>query len=117
MADNDNADHERRQLTFSARLFSKIIDYPAICLVTILAISAVAIGGYLDPDWPSRWKAWVQGVPAPVPEESGVSQSKEPQRFGQPRRGGRNSGGRSDAVLVIKSPSIFTPDGAVAFRQ
>jgi predicted RND superfamily exporter protein len=117
VADKLHADDDRRQLTFSARLFSKVIDYPKTCLIAIIAISAIAIGGYLDPAWPSRWMAWLKGTPAEVAEEPGVSQSNGPQRSLQPRRRGRISGGRSDAVLVVKSPSIFTPDGAAAFRQ
>lgn len=115
--DNSFSDNHRRKLSFSARLFSKVIDYPKTCLATILAISAIAVGGYLDPEWPSRWKAWVLGAPQAAAEQPTTSSASEPQRNSQPRRRGRISGGRSDAVLVVKSPSIFTPDGAAAFRE
>lgn len=117
VVDNPMLENDRSQLSFSARLFSKVIDYPKTCLTALLAISAIAIGGYLDPAWPSRWMAWARGTPAKLADAPAVSSPSEPQRNSQPRRRGRISGGRSDAVLVVKSPSIFTPDGAAAFRQ
>jgi predicted RND superfamily exporter protein len=117
VVDNPNADSMRRPVSISAKLFSKVIDYPKTCLAILLSISALAIGGYLDPAWPSRWMAWLQGSPVADAESPAISGASDAPRNSQPRRRGRISGGRSDAVLVVKSPRIFTPEGAAAFRQ
>jgi predicted RND superfamily exporter protein len=116
VADEFMSDNPYRPATVSARLFASVIDYPITCLVAILTITAVAIGGYVDPTWPERLIAWAQNSPSQETETPGLSGSS-PSQGNPPRRRGRISGGRSDAVLVIKSPSIFTPDGAAAFRR
>ncbi len=80
-------------------------------------MTGLAIGGYLDPRWPERVITALGGGPAP--SDSEVLPGGEPKDSAPspPRRRGRVSGARSDAVLVIKSPIIFTPEGAVAFRR
>jgi hypothetical protein len=116
VADEFMSDNLPVPTTMSARLFASVIDYPKTCFIAILAITAVAIGGYVDPTWPERLIALAKNSPLPEEQTPGLSGSA-PTQGNVPRRRGRISSGRSDAVLVIKSPSIFTPDGAAAFRK
>lgn len=102
------------------------MDFPRLCLALLVLLTGLAIGGYLDPDWPEKLKSrWfpnsadagiASGESSATANSSAARDSNAPRRFG--RRGGfGNSGGRSEAVLVVKSPSIFTPEGSKAFRE
>lgn len=102
------------------------MDFPRLCLALLVLLTGLAIGGYLDPDWPEKLKSrWIpnsadagiaSGESSATANSSAARDSNAPRRFG--RRGGfGNSGGRSEAVLVVKSPSIFTPEGSKAFRE
>ena len=122
------------QMSFTARLFASVIDYPKSCLALLILLTGLAIGGYLDPDWPnrlrSRWLGSSENADIASSESStkantsntsnasnsgNSGNSQGPGRFG--RRGGvGNTAGRAEAVLVVKSPSIFTPEGSQAFR-
>ncbi|MFN4904248.1 MAG: hypothetical protein ACK5LQ_03390, partial [Planctomycetota bacterium] len=119
------------QMSFTARLFASVIDYPKSCLALLILLTGLAIGGYLDPDWPnrlrSRWLGSSESADIASSESStqantsnasnsgNSGNSQGPGRFG--RRGGvGNTAGRAEAVLVVKSPSIFTPEGSQAFR-
>ncbi|MFN9509033.1 MAG: hypothetical protein ACK6AO_08480, partial [Planctomycetota bacterium] len=116
------------QMSFTARLFASVIDYPKSCLALLIALTGIAIGGYLDPDWPEKLRSrWFPKSDSSVVASSESSaqannsnsgnsaNSQGPRRFG--RRGGfGNTAGRAEAVLVVKSPSIFTPEGSQAFR-
>ena len=102
------------------------MDFPGLCLALLVLLTGLAIGGYLDPDWPEKLKSrWfpnsvdasiASGESSATANSSAARDSNAPRRFG--RRGGSgSSGGRSEAVLVVKSPSIFTPEGSKAFRE
>lgn len=102
------------------------MDFPRLCLALLILLTGLAIGGYLDPDWPGKLKSrWfpnsadagiASGESSATENSSAGSNPNAPRRFG--RRGGfGNSQGRSEAVLVVKSPSIFTPEGSKAFRE
>ena len=122
----DPSDNDPQAINLTRRIFASVMDYPGLCISLLMLLTALAIGGYLDPDWPARFTSeWF-----PSTSEAGMSavgsateaspsnggNANSPRRFG--RRGGLgNSGGRSEAVLVIKSPAIFTPEGSKAFRK
>ncbi|MFN9348185.1 MAG: MMPL family transporter, partial [Planctomycetota bacterium] len=122
---SESPEFDPKQVSFTAKLFASVIDYPKLCLTLLVLLTGLAIGGYLDPDWPeklrSRWfpnsdnSAIASGEFSPQANTTNSGNSQGPRRFG--RRGGfGNSGGRAEAVLVVKSPSIFTPEGSQAFR-
>jgi len=114
-----------KSVGFTGRLFAAVMDYPRWCLSLLILLTGLAIGGYLDPDWPeklrSRWFPSSNNAIHALEESSARTKntnsdnSNAPRRFG--RRGGfGNTAGRAEAVLVVKSPSIFTPKGSQAFR-
>ncbi|MFM8217121.1 MAG: hypothetical protein ACKN82_21100, partial [Pirellula sp.] len=122
---SDPSEFDPKQVSFTAKLFASVIDYPKLCLALLVLLTGLAIGGYLDPDWPeklrSRWfpnaanSAVASGESSTQANSSNSGNSQGPRRFG--RRGGfGNAAGRAEAVLVVKSPSIFTPEGSQAFR-
>jgi len=86
-------------------------------MAMFLLITSLAIGGYLDPEWPQRVWAKLAGVPLGTEEEDATAEARSGSSTSSLRRRGRGSGGRSEAVVVVKSPSIFTTEGAEAFRR
>lgn len=119
------------QVSLVSRLFASVMDYPLWCLALLILLTGLAIGGYLDPDWPqklqSRFVAQettasndatpqgnAQSSPQSNPRSNTRSDNSPPRRFG--RRSGIGGAGRAEAILVIKSPAIFTPEGSQAFR-
>ncbi|MFM2215899.1 MAG: hypothetical protein RL240_217 [Planctomycetota bacterium] len=122
---------ENAQVSLVSRLFASVMDYPLWCLALLILLTGLAIGGYLDPDWPqklqSRFVAQettasndatpqgnAQSSPQSNPQSNTRSDNSPPRRFG--RRSGIGGAGRAEAILVIKSPAIFTPAGSQAFR-
>ena len=112
--------------TWTGKLFGSVVDYPYWCLGLLILMTGLAIGGYLDPSWPQKLQA--RWAPSPektetVPSESSpqTGTAKAPVSNGPGRLGRRGafsgSGGRAEAVLVVKSPAIFTPEGSEAFRN
>jgi predicted RND superfamily exporter protein len=125
-SDPSDRDPKPTTTSFTARLFASVMDFPGLCLALLVLLTGLAIGGYLDPDWPEKLKSrWfpnsvdasiASGESSATANSSAARDSNAPRRFG--RRGGSgSSGGRSEAVLVVKSPSIFTPEGSKAFRE
>ena len=121
---------ENAQVSFVSRLFASVMDYPLWCLALLILLTGLAIGGYLDPDWPQKLqsrfvaqetKSDQATANGPTPAATNVTaqsnargDNSPPRRFG--RRGGFGGAGRAEAILVIKSPAIFTPEGSQAFR-
>jgi len=121
---------ENAQVSFVSRLFASVMDYPLWCLALLILLTGLAIGGYLDPDWPQKLqsrfiaqetKSDQATASGPTPAATNVNaqsnargDNSTPRRFR--RRGGFGGAGRAEAVLVIKSPAIFTPEGSQAFR-
>lgn len=111
------------QVSTVSRLFASVMDYPRWCLGLLILLTALAIGGYLDPDWPQKFRSRLGIGGVESTEEvregggsgSGNQGSQPPRRFG--RRGGFGGAGRAEAVLVVKCPKIFTPEGSQAFRE
>ncbi len=102
--------------TFTARLFSKIADYPWHCVALLLGMSVLALAGYVDPDWPGRFERWISGETLSEDKDSSTTDPLRPRRF----RGGSNRGGafgRSDTLLVIESDQFFTYEGAETMRD
>ncbi|MFO0943470.1 MAG: hypothetical protein U0930_22270 [Pirellulales bacterium] len=102
--------------TFTARLFSKLVDYPIYCVAVLLAMSALAVGGYMDPDWPGRFQRWINGETLSDDKDSSTTDPLRPRRF----RGGSNRGGpfgRSDTLLVVESDQLFTYEGGNPTRS
>lgn len=114
------------------RFFGAIMDYPLWGLAGLIVITAVAIGGYLDPDWPARLRAsWGQASSHPsgdiVQEPNGnLSAAAKSTSAGttnavsqpaRPNRRGSAGGGNANALLVVLSPKLFTPEGSDAFRK
>ncbi|MFM8571980.1 MAG: efflux RND transporter permease subunit [Pirellula sp.] len=118
-SDFGRSDSVPHQVSFTGRLFACVMDYPRWCLALLLLLTALAIGGYLDPDWPGKLRArWFPGSQSDkIASSESTDPANRPQRrFG--RRGGfGNAAGRAEAVLVVKSPAIFTPEGSKAFRE
>lgn len=123
-SDHSNFDPDR--VSFTSRLFASVMDYPKFCLGLLILLTALAIGGYLDPDWPeklrSRWfpnaeKQQVVSSESTTKANSSPPGNPNPQRRMGRRGGFTGSGGRGEAVLVVKSPAIFTPEGSRAFRE
>jgi uncharacterized protein len=101
--------------TFTARLFSKFINYPKTCLTVLIGMSILAAGGFVNPTWPRQLRDRLMGVEATEESETGTPDPMRPRRF----RGGSNSGGalgRADTLLVIESDQLFTYEGAEALR-
>jgi predicted RND superfamily exporter protein len=111
------------QVSAVSRLFASVMDYPRWCLGLLILLTALAIGGYIDPDWPQKIRLRLgiggvessEGVREGVGSGSGNQGSQPLRRFG--RRGGFGGAGRAEAVLVVKCPKIFTPEGSQAFRE
>ncbi|MBM3965146.1 MAG: RND transporter [Planctomycetes bacterium] len=112
-------------ISFTGRLFATVMDYPRWCLSLLILLTGLAIGGYLDPDWPqklrSRLFANSESVDSAASEPTVRTNNNGPGNAGGPRRFGRrggfgNAAGRAEAVLVVKSTAIFTPEGSQAFR-
>ena len=141
MANNPNS-HSSASASFSGRLFASVMDYPFACVVLLVLITAFAVGGYLNPSWPQQLLRKWNGTPEPTLQEKltgstntsttsnpGASTATTASRdAARGRRGfggrggggrggmGRGGGGRGDAILVVQSPAIFTPEGSEAFR-
>jgi uncharacterized protein len=114
------------------RCFGAIMDHPRWGLAGLIVITAIAIGGYLDPDWPARLRAsWGPAISHPSDEPSqeptgnlsaanksadavSTSSATKPSR---PNRRGPAGGGGANALLVVLSPKLFTPEGSDAFRR
>ena len=45
---------ENAQVSLVSRLFASVMDYPLWCLALLILLTGLAIGGYLDPDWPQK---------------------------------------------------------------
>lgn len=99
--------------TFTARLFSKLIDYPKTCLLILIGMSLFAAGGFINPDWPSQLRDRFKNEPVKQ-AETGTANPPLSRRF----RSGSNSGGlgRADTLLVIECEHLFTFEGAEALR-
>lgn len=112
--EDDVASDEQYYQTFTARLFSKIIDYPKTCLAILVALSLLAAGGFVNPEWPSQLRNRIMGVSSEREEATESSNPLRPRRF----RGGSSAGvlGRADTLLVIESEQLFTYEGAEALR-
>jgi predicted RND superfamily exporter protein len=141
VANNPNS-HSSASASFSGRLFASVMDYPFACVVLLVLITAFAVGGYLNPSWPQQLLRKWNGTPEPTLQEKltgstntsatpnpGASTATTASRdAARGRRGfggrggggrggmGRGGGGRGDAILVVQSPAIFTPEGSEAFR-
>ncbi|MFM7116238.1 MAG: RND transporter, partial [Planctomycetota bacterium] len=83
---------------------------PRIAALLILLISAAALVGYFDP------KLFVRLAKGDTSETAATSSSNSSNRQearGSSRRvSSQRMGG--DAVLVVESPSLFTPEGVAA---
>jgi hypothetical protein len=109
------------------------MDFPRLCLGLLLLITAIAIGGYLYPEWPQVVLSRIVGDDSQDEQEASSATSSvqttsaastNPGSGIRPRRGfvgrgGMNRGttGRGDAILVVQSPAIFTPEGSAASRR
>ena len=122
---SESSESEPNRVGFTARLFSAVVDYPRWCLAILVLMTGLSIGGYIDPDWPnklrSRWLSKSESTEISSSESSSAenkvqtANSPQSRRFG--RRGGfAGAGARGEAVLVVKSPAIFTQEGSRAFR-
>lgn len=91
------------------RSTSWIVDLPILSGLLVIAISAVAIAGYVNPSWLND----LFSKPAVVVESDDSAEEKieielpDVDRF--------SFGG--DVVLVVQSESLFTPEGAAALRD
>ncbi len=126
-----SSDHPVPRLSATARAFAAVIDYPWLCLLVGVLISAFAAAGYRDPGfaegaWKGTWwkekavaadgardqAAGAAGGPAPAPR----AEASRP----RPRRVGRGRGsalGRADAIMVVECPEVFSRQGAAALRH
>lgn len=124
---HSNKSDETPQVSTVSRLFASVMDYPRWCLGLLILLTALAIGGYVDSEWPQKLRSRLgfggsdamegsEGGSRSAGGSGGGSQGTQPpRRFG--RRGGVGGAGRAEAVLVVKCPKIFTPEGSQAFRE
>ena len=119
--------------TRTARAFAALADRPWWCVALILAMSLLAASGYREPGWAegawngSWWRGKegvkeeaAKGASAPSGGPARAPRADSGQRGDAPRfrRGGRGSVlGRADAILVVRSPDVFTREGAAALRD
>ncbi len=101
----------------SARIFRRFIDFPKTGLVIIIAMSILAVGGYLYPDWPGDFKRWVTKEQVEPTQDEGWRNTQQSRRSSRTRNIGRESFGNSHAVVVIKTDELFTMQGAAAYRR
>ena len=103
-SDPSDRDPKPTTTSFTARLFASVMDFPGLCLALLVLLTGLAMGGYLDPDWPEKLKSrWfpnsadagiASGESSATANSSAARDSNAPRRFG--RRGGfGNRGGRS----------------------
>jgi uncharacterized protein len=101
--------------SFTARLFSKIIDYPKTCLAILIIVSLFAAGGFANPDWPAQLRDKITGAEPSDEKISASSDPLRPRRFRNNNSGG-SAFGRADSLLVIQSDELFSYEGAEALR-
>ncbi|MFO1065179.1 MAG: MMPL family transporter [Pirellulales bacterium] len=100
----------------SARLFARIIDHRWVCSAVICLMTALALGGYLRPNWPKEFFGSM--FPSEKPDDSGKREviaaalNNRPSRFVQ-----RSSIGSADCFVVAQSDRFFTREGADALRE
>lgn len=123
---HSNKSDETPQVSTVSRLFASVMDYPRWCLGLLILLTALAIGGYVDSEWPQKLRSRLGfgGSDATEGSEGGSRSAggsgggnqgtQPPRRFG--RRGGFGGAGRAEAVLVVKCSKLFTPEGSEAFR-
>lgn len=104
------------QLTMSrqfGRSTAWIVDRPRWACVFLVVMSAIALVGYIAPE---RVRTLFVAPPAPEPAPQAANVAAD----SKPRKPRPNVDAldltRSDAILVIESDDIFTPDGAKALR-
>jgi uncharacterized protein len=105
--------------TFTARLFSSIIDYPKSCWALLIALSVLAAGGYYDAKWPAKLRDRLTGA-LTASQSTELTASSDPMRPSRFRGGGGGGGGgafgQADTLLVIESAQFFSYEGAEALR-
>ncbi len=100
--------------SFIARNFARIVDHPWICVCFLIGISAIAIGGYVRPTWPTEMARRIWTSP-PEKIASTVPTTERP--FLTSNRVKRDSLGKAEALLVMQCENFFTRDGALAIRD
>lgn len=102
------------------RLFASVVDYPKLGVFIILALSALAWGGFVEPKWPERLVNGLSGSGWQANYEGDSEDDEEDEMRPRRSRGRTQSSGRSlgraDTLLVIQSKQLFTYEGAEALR-
>ena len=75
----------------------------------IVALTALALGGYFAPKWPERLADWAGIISAESEEDTTEANSRQ-------RRSNTNVPFNGDAVLVIESDQLFSQNGLNALR-
>jgi predicted RND superfamily exporter protein len=80
-------------------------------------MTLVSIGGYVYPTWPGDIVRWFQQEEPESEQDDGWRSARQARRSSRTRSIGRESFGNSHAVVVIKTPDLFTMQGAAAYRR
>jgi predicted RND superfamily exporter protein len=119
MPSEPSTDESKTSFSRAGRIFASILDYPLCCTGIIVGISLLALGGYFYPTWPSRFAVQMGWIDPPKNESQnqGASSSQQTSSGGRRIRRPRFATGGSEAILVVKCPKLFTPEGAASFRR
>lgn len=109
-----------KPLKRSERIFAGIIDHPRWCLATLIAITLVAVAGYIRPQWPHELAQALSPTgeipPAVVDAQPSSPPPTRMRRGSSTQRATTAAVGTGDAILVVQSDGFFTQDGASAIR-
>lgn len=96
------------------RIFGSTVDHPWWVVLFLLSLSGLATLGYVAPEKVTRLFVSAEAEPEEPPSTPSTP----------PRRSNRNRSevepvrlDDADVILVVRSPDIFTPDGAEALRN
>lgn len=114
------ASHPTPQFSRLGRIFVSTLDHPWLCTLFLVFITALAIGGYIAPSWPQDVAKSISNKLAPPPKEgesTADTPTDEASQKNRPVVRRRGFGGSRETNLVIKCPTLFTPEGSAAFRR
>jgi predicted RND superfamily exporter protein len=98
-----------------SKAFGRVLDFPVFSIAIVVLMTALAVGGYRYPRWPQDLGKVISGKETVETGEANRNIAK-PAKNAKSQSVPRESLGRSQAVVVIDTPDLFTVDGAAAYR-
>jgi predicted RND superfamily exporter protein len=121
-SDDDSSDHTSdAQISRTSMLFAKVIDHPRWCWFVLITMTLVAVGGYVYPTWPTDLRRKLDDLvttkdTSDRPDDV-IETGRGNRRAVRSARVARESLGQSHALVVLRTPELFTRSGAAAFRS